>query len=70
MKLSEFLAREGAPTHKAFGDLIGVSQAAISRYVKGYRFPDRETLARIHQATNGEVTPNDFVDLTPAEPSL
>ena len=64
MKLAEYLKRNGL-THQDFGTKISVSQAAISRYVNGERFPDKEMQERIFVATGGDVTPNDFCDLEP-----
>lgn len=66
MKLSDYLARERL-TNKAFGDLIGVTQATVSRYATGERFPDKDTQKLIFDATGGEVTPNDFCGIVPAD---
>ncbi|WP_184048754.1 helix-turn-helix domain-containing protein [Roseospira visakhapatnamensis] len=33
---------------------------AIRKYENGTRIPDRDTMAAIHRATAGAVTPNDF----------
>lgn len=62
MKLADWIAREGL-SHQEFGDRIGKSQAAVSRYAAGLRMPDEETLIKIFEVTDGEVAPNDFVDL-------
>jgi predicted transcriptional regulator len=62
MKLAAYLAQQGL-THKAFGDLIGATQAAVSRYAKGERCPDRRRMEQIAVVTKGSVTPNDFFDV-------
>ena len=38
-----------------------LSEAAISRYRHGSRFPRKEELCAIIMATGGRVTPNDFL---------
>jgi len=62
MKLKEYLALAGL-TATEFGHLIGVSQAAVTRYASGARIPETQTMGRIVEATGGTVTPNDFYDL-------
>jgi transcriptional regulator with XRE-family HTH domain len=62
MKLADWLEAQNI-SHQEFGDRIGKSQAAVSRYVAGKRMPDEETLIKIFEETNGGVTPNDFVNL-------
>lgn len=64
MKLSAWLDANNL-SHKDFGDRIGKSQAAVSRYAAGERMPNEEALISIFRETNGEVTPNDFVELPP-----
>lgn len=59
MKLAEYLANKDI-THADFGKLIRISQAAVTRYAQGDRFPKKEILERIYAATKGAVTPNDF----------
>jgi putative transcriptional regulator len=46
---------------REFAALIGVSEVAVTRYLKGDRVPRQKHLMRIVEATNGEVTPNDFM---------
>lgn len=58
-KMKKFLKNEGL-TIAAFARLIGVSPVSVSRYLSGDRFPDQKTMQSIYEATNGEVTPNDF----------
>ncbi len=65
MKLADYLATEKI-SHAAFAQRIGVSQAAVTRYARGLRFPHRGILARIKSATDGAVTFRDFLDLAEA----
>lgn len=44
----------------AFAPLIGVSVAALHRYLAGERIPRPEVLEQISIVTNGAVQPNDF----------
>lgn len=72
MQLADYLARNNL-SDAAFGDLIAVSRQAVHRYKTFDRFPERDVLARIREATNGEVTPDDFLPAPslspePAEP--
>ncbi|MEM9046722.1 MAG: helix-turn-helix transcriptional regulator [Pseudomonadota bacterium] len=60
-KLSDWLKANNI-TQKRFAEIIGANQAAVSRYCQD-RVPDRDRMAKIHSATNGEVTANDFFDL-------
>ncbi len=62
MKLADWLDAKNI-SHQEFGDRIGKSQAAVSRYASGKRMPDEETLIKIFEVTGGDVTPNDFVAL-------
>ncbi len=62
MKLAEWIEAKEI-SHQEFGDRIGKSQAAISRYASGKRMPDEDTLIKIFKETDGDVTPNDFVAL-------
>ncbi|MEO0438799.1 MAG: helix-turn-helix transcriptional regulator [Pseudomonadota bacterium] len=65
MKLSDYLiAQQLDPAE--FARRIGVGRMSVHRYIRGERFPRPEVLQRIHQATAGQVTPNDFLALTPA----
>ena len=60
MKLSEFLALKEI-SQARFGEMVGVEQAAISRYVAGERMPRPEHLLRIREVTKGAVTADDFL---------
>ncbi len=60
MKLDEWLKTNNL-TAAAFAAMSGLSQATISRTINGKRRPDWSTLDAITAATDGAVTPNDFV---------
>ena len=53
-------ARTRGISEAAFGQTIAVSQAAVNRYVRGERIPTPRIMARIVEATDGQVTANDF----------
>jgi len=61
MTLTDYLA-EQKMSHAAFAERIGVSQAAVTRYARGARFPHRAILAKIRDATGGAVTVSDFFE--------
>lgn len=63
--LDIYLRNQGI-TNSDFGARIGKSGEAVRRYRSGDRWPDRETMQLIFSATDGAVTPNDF--LAPAAP--
>lgn len=66
MKLETYLANNGL-THEAFGKKINRSQAAIWRYVNGKRFPDKDTIIAISEATNRQVDIQDWYEQEGAE---
>lgn len=47
-----------------FAEQIGVTPISLSRYFSGVRKPSAEIMERIHRATGGAVTPNDFFNLS------
>jgi DNA-binding transcriptional regulator YdaS (Cro superfamily) len=60
MKLKDFLALQHPPmSQTAFAALIDVKPQLVSRYLKG-TIPDRERMRRIREATDGQVTADDF----------
>ena len=65
MKLPDYLAQHGL-SEGAFAEAIGCSREAVRRYCKGERIPDRETMPKIADATQGSVTANDFFGISPA----
>jgi predicted transcriptional regulator len=60
MTLREYLADQGL-TEGAFAEMLGISQAAVNRYVNGDRTPKQPIMRAIMRATKGEVTANDFM---------
>lgn len=60
MRLQQFLDQNNIGRAE-FAKAIGVSEVAITRYVGGKRMPRPEILVKIKVATNGAVTPNDFL---------
>lgn len=65
VKLSEYL-KDRNLSRAEFGNIIGVSQVAITRYINGLRIPRSVHLEAIAKATDGAVKPNDFFDGLPA----
>ena len=59
MHLKEYLHQAGL-SETAFSEMVGVSQQAVSRYASGKRIPRSAVLTRITEATDGQVTANDF----------
>lgn len=53
--LKAYLDRPGALNQSDLAEKASCTQAAISRYSTGDRFPDAETARRIHDATDGDV---------------
>jgi transcriptional regulator with XRE-family HTH domain len=61
MTLKEYIeAQTPKLSHAAFGARIGVTQAAINRYVRGVRFPSPEMIRKIQDATDGNVKVSDW----------
>lgn len=60
MKLETFLT-ENEMSRSDFARIVGVSEVSICRYIANQRMPKRDVLSKIMEATNGAVTPNDFV---------
>lgn len=59
MTLSDYLSRMEM-TETAFAAKLGVAQVTVNRYVRGARFPDRDTILKIERATDGRVAPADW----------
>lgn len=51
-------------TQTQMAALLKVSRMTVSDWIRGKKLPARENLESIYSVTGGEVTPNDFVDLT------
>lgn len=66
MTLDEYLKQEGL-TDEAFGALARLSQSSVNRLRRGEAKPSADALARIYEATGGEVTANDLLGMKPAE---
>jgi len=60
MTLAAYLEKRGL-TRADFARLIGVRHLTVTRYVRGEQIPEPEYLRRIYRATDGMVTPNDFI---------
>lgn len=59
MTLSDYLSTTKT-TETAFAAALGVSQVTVHRYIKGKRFPDKDTILRIEELTHGGVRPSDW----------
>lgn len=59
MFLSDYLKNAGI-TQRRFAQECGLSPAAVTRLLKGQRFPSPETMFTIHQVTGGKVGAEDF----------
>jgi hypothetical protein len=66
MKLAVYL-KQHRISDGDFGQMIGVTRQAVHRYKTYDRFPEKAVLALIVEATSGEVTPNDFLQVATAE---
>ena len=61
MKLTDYLHRERL-TASAFAERIAVPPSTITRLLAKQRSPRLDLLEKVLAGTNGDVTPNDFVD--------
>lgn len=59
MKLDHYLATSGV-SQEDVASSIGTTQATVSRYINGKRFPSRLMVQRIAVATGGAVQPQDW----------
>lgn len=67
MRLSDYFKNHKCNAED-FAELIGVSDQAVYKYLSGERKPrDKEILAAIANATNGQVTANDFYNVPSAK---
>jgi transcriptional regulator with XRE-family HTH domain len=60
MQLATYLSQK-AISDGDFAEAIGVTRQAVHRYKSGERFPERAVLQKISEATEGNVTANDFM---------
>ena len=59
MKLQDYL-RFRRIKSKTFAKLLNISPVSLSRYISGERFPEKKILIKIHNLSEGLVSPNDF----------
>jgi hypothetical protein len=62
MRLNDFIEKN-SPSVEAFALNAGLSADAIRKYLRGERTPRRKSITKIIDATQGQVTANDFYDL-------
>lgn len=68
MTLDDFLKNEPTKmSHAAFAEKIGATQATVSRYANGDRFPSPEMITKIVKVTKGKVTAADLVAVCKAK---
>lgn len=67
MKLSEWLNRVDK-SRDQFAAEIGVDPVSVGRYVTGERRPRWDVIAKIHRATGGQVSANDFLEIKESPP--
>lgn len=59
--LSDYM-RNRSISDDAFAAVLGVSRATVSRLRRGKMVPSFDLAARIHSATDSQVSPNDFLN--------
>ena len=71
MKLAEWFTHRNADGSKrlkyVFAERIGRTPSMVTDYCNGAAWPDRETMEAILRETQGDVTPNDFLQGEAAE---
>lgn len=60
MKLRDWRKQRNLTMAEAV-EILGLSQPSISRLERGEQWPDKTTIQRIIERTDGEVTANDFL---------
>jgi transcriptional regulator with XRE-family HTH domain len=60
MKLAQYL-HDNHLTQSAFAKLVGAGQVQVSMWTNGKAWPTQSMAIEIFNATNGAVTPNDFL---------
>lgn len=69
MTLEQYLKKHNPKiSHRAFADLVGVTQATINRYVRNERFPSPEMISKIQLATKGAVKVADWYSTAKSKP--
>lgn len=66
MRLSEYMAQRQL-TDEEVAAAIGRSRVSVSRYRRGLIRPEFAVAERIHEFTQGEVSPNDWLACEAAE---
>ena len=66
MKLTNYLSLNDIKQNE-FAENIGEKPARINKYCLGVRIPRPDVMKSIFEATDGQVTPNDFYNLGTAE---
>ncbi len=66
MHLSELYKTSKAKNLKELAEILGVSDninpsRLVQRWMNGTSFPRKHHLLKIYRATNGQVTPTDFI---------
>lgn len=60
MNLATYIKQSGL-RRSAFAEQIGVSPTIVTQWCAGDAWPSADMAARIFDATDGQVTPNDFL---------
>lgn len=68
MKLADFLKAENL-LPSVFAVRLGTPASTVTRLLNGERSPGLDLLAKIKQATDGKVTPDDFMPSQPTATS-
>jgi transcriptional regulator with XRE-family HTH domain len=61
MKLKQWLIANRKGRNRDFASELGLSPSYLSQLLSGHRSPRNDLMRRIHAATGGAVTPNDWV---------
>ena len=62
MKLKTYLKRNEIRVVR-FAESLSVTKQAVYKWIEGSTFPRRDVLSKILKATNGDVTPIDFMQV-------
>jgi len=67
MKLDEYMKQQDL-TDEGFGERIGVNRLQVFKYRHGRAKPREEVMQKIHDESGGQVTANDFYNLSQQAP--
>lgn len=67
MKLDEYMKQQDL-TDESFGRRIGVNRLQVLKYRHGNAKPREEVMQKIHDESDGQVTANDFYNLSQQTP--